>query len=113
MKTWVQAGTAIIRTSDQKQVRLAGDFSASELEQMACGLADQLNARESQQAEQQERLALRREAARQVFEKHGEFEVGWGTRDCSQSPTRRCVYNEDADPCHDSCLYCDLPHDRR
>jgi len=32
---------------------------------------------------------------------------------CEDSPTGFCVYNSENDPCHDSCLHCGQPEERK
>jgi hypothetical protein len=32
--------------------------------------------------------------------------------ECADSPTDRCIYNEDKDSWHDHCLFCGEPEDR-
>lgn len=45
--------------------------------------------------------------------------VFWGLRpdeldhECLRSPTRHCVYNIDADPAKDQCIFCGDPFERK
>ena len=36
-----------------------------------------------------------------------------GPHECIKSPTRHCLYNDDEDPCHDDCLVCGEPEERK
>lgn len=36
-----------------------------------------------------------------------------GIHDCEHSPTGHCIYDDDKDPCHDSCLLCAQPYCRQ
>lgn len=36
-----------------------------------------------------------------------------GPHDCHKSPIRVCVYNNDEDKCHDDCLFCGEPEERK
>lgn len=36
-----------------------------------------------------------------------------GVHDCLKSPIGVCVYDEDNDPCHDDCLFCGDPSERK
>jgi hypothetical protein len=33
--------------------------------------------------------------------------------ECKESPLGFCVYNPEEDPCHDDCLYCHDPEERK
>ena len=39
--------------------------------------------------------------------------VELGSHKCHHSPTGKCFYNEDEDPCNDSCLVCGQPDERK
>lgn len=36
-----------------------------------------------------------------------------GSWDCPTSPTKNCWYDHDEDECHDSCLFCRQPSERK
>ena len=36
-----------------------------------------------------------------------------GTWECENSPIDVCIYNHDKDPCHDYCLHCGGPDERK
>jgi hypothetical protein len=40
-------------------------------------------------------------------------DVVLGTWDCDESPTGSCVYNDETDPCHDQCVVCGDPDERK
>lgn len=33
--------------------------------------------------------------------------------DCPTSPTKKCVYNDELDWCHDECIFCGDPYERK
>jgi hypothetical protein len=37
----------------------------------------------------------------------------FGSWDCAKSPTTRCVYDQEADPALDNCLFCHDPDERK
>lgn len=42
--------------------------------------------------------------------KHLEIPETW---DCEKSPVETCVYNPYEDPCHDQCIFCGDPEERK
>ena len=32
---------------------------------------------------------------------------------CPKSPNGQCKYDDEEDPCHDSCIYCEMPDERK
>jgi len=48
-------------------------------------------------------------------EKHGisADSLSHGSWDCKESPTGKCYFNEDEDPCEDDCLVCGGPEERK
>jgi hypothetical protein len=39
--------------------------------------------------------------------------ISIGGHNCPESPTRTCVYNDAEDPCHDQCIICQEPSERK
>lgn len=38
------------------------------------------------------------------------LDFGWP---CKDSPIKTCIYDNDEDRCHDSCIYCYEPYERK
>ena len=36
-----------------------------------------------------------------------------GIHECYESPSARCIYDEEMDPSHDFCVFCQQPHERK
>ena len=45
--------------------------------------------------------------------RHGVTEVALGSWECKDSPTDMCYYDTQEDPCHDFCLVCGGPEERK
>jgi hypothetical protein len=56
------------------------------------------------------RAALDKAAAAEVGIDRASVSFFWG---CQTSPVGGCIYDDDADPCHDFCLFCDDPEERK
>lgn len=39
--------------------------------------------------------------------------LAFGIHYCDTSPTTECVYDDSEDHCHDFCLFCEDPHERK
>ena len=44
---------------------------------------------------------------------HDADDIVIGSWECPTSPLEVCVYDCDADPCHDDCLFCHDPSERK
>lgn len=53
-----------------------------------------------------------REALAQQYDLKAET-LTLGHWECPDSPIKRCVYNQDVDPCCDDCIICHDPEERK
>lgn len=55
------------------------------------------------------------ELRKQLAEQYGlsPFGVSLGGWECPDSPTKYCIYNSVEDPCHDDCIICHDPEERK
>ena len=58
-------------------------------------------------------LLLIREALGNMPENASHIVAGDMEWECKESPTKYCVYDDDCDSCHDECLFCGEPEERR
>lgn len=88
---------------------MRGVLSAEVRQKIAVQVARDLNevADGRQMAEAQER------AKAQVRSEHPDQLLVFGGHSCDKSPTKSCVYAHYDDPCHDDCLYCGNPEERK
>ena len=66
---------------------------------------------------QEEIIKLQCEISAEAKKLFPEFNACWHTIgifwECKKSPFGRCVYHEIEDKCHDNCLFCGLPEERK
>jgi len=57
--------------------------------------------------------ALERAIVLDAVPGHEEHTIQIGSWECPTSPLGVCAYDSEADPCHDDCLFCHDPSERK